>query len=138
MIDIDLLLACGAAFKKLSAGNIIFNEGSNCSFYYQLVTGSVRLTNIDEEGKEYIQTFIQPGECFGELSLFDEGPYAATAIADEETVVIRLHRSIFQKLITEMIKGGTIRTVEMITTMITMVMHIIHGKAQVIMSPITS
>ena len=101
MIDIDLLLACGAAFKKLSAGNIIFNEGSNCSFYYQLVTGSVRLTNIDEEGKEYIQTFIQPGECFGELSLFDEGPYSATAIADEETVVIRLHRSIFQKLITE-------------------------------------
>lgn len=99
MIDIDLLLACGAAYKKVSVGEIIFQEGTPCHFYYQLVSGSVRWVNIDEEGNEYIQTIIDPGECFGEIPLFDEGPYAATAIVDEDAVLIRLHRSSFAQLL---------------------------------------
>lgn len=99
MIDIDLLLACGAAYKKVAAGEIIFQEGTSCHFYYQLVSGSVRWVNVDEEGNEYIQTIIDPGECFGEIPLFDEGPYAATAIVDEDAVVIRLHRSSFTQLL---------------------------------------
>lgn len=99
MIDIDLLLACGAAYKKVSAGEIIFQEGTPCHFYYQLVSGSVRWVNIDEEGNEYIQTIIDPGECFGEIPLFDDGNYAATAIVDEDAVLIRLHRNSFTQLL---------------------------------------
>ncbi|MBK7433567.1 MAG: Crp/Fnr family transcriptional regulator [Chitinophagaceae bacterium] len=101
MIDIDLLLACGAAYKKLSRGEVIFSEGSNCSFYYQLVSGRVRWVNIDEEGREFIQVFVDPGESFGELPLFDDEPYAATAIADEDSVVIRLPMNVFHKLLRE-------------------------------------
>lgn len=99
MIDIDLLLACGAAYKKLSAGETIFKEGSQCLFYHELVSGSIRWVNIDDEGNEFIQTMIDPGECFGEMPLFDNGPYAATAIAIEESVVLRLQKSSFLQLI---------------------------------------
>lgn len=101
MIDIDLLLACGAAFKKVPKGNTIFREGTTCCFYYQLVSGRVRWLNINDEGKEFIQTIIEPGECFGELPLFDDQPYAATAIADEDSMVIRLHKPVFNQLIKE-------------------------------------
>ena len=101
MIDIDLLLAWGAAFKKVPKGNTIFTEGTACSFYYQLVSGRVRWMNINEEGKEFIHTIIDPGECFGELPLFDDEPYAATAIADEDSVLIRLHKPVFSQLIRE-------------------------------------
>jgi len=101
MIDIDTLLAWGAAYKKLSAGEIIFHEGSQSNFYYQLVSGKVRWVNINDEGKEFLQIIIQPGECFGELPLFDGEPYAASAIADTDAVIIRLHRSTFQELIKE-------------------------------------
>src|SRR5438552_2971608 len=97
MIDIDLLLAWGAAFKKVPKGNTIFCEGATCCFYHQLVSGRVRWLNIDEEGKEFVQTIIEPGECFGELPLFDDEPYAATAIADEDSVVIRLHKPVFNQ-----------------------------------------
>ena len=101
MIDIDLLIACGAIFKKVPKGATIFNEGTTCSFYYQLVSGRVRWLNVDEQGKEFIQTIIDPGECFGELPLFDNEPYAASAIADEDSVVIRLHKPVFDQLIKE-------------------------------------
>lgn len=101
MIDIDTLLAWGAAFKKLKANEIIFHEGTQAQFYYQLVSGSVRWVNINEEGKEFLQVMIEPGECFGELPLFDDQPFAATAIANEDAVIIRLHRSTFLQLIKE-------------------------------------
>lgn len=104
MIDIDLLLACGAAYKKLKKGEVIFSEGSCCSFYYQLVSGRVRWVNIDEEGHEFIQVSVEPGESFGELPLFDDEPYAATAIADEDSVVIRLHKSVFHQLMEDDVK----------------------------------
>ena len=101
MIDIDLLLAWGATFKKLSAGEIIFHEGGNCNFYHQLVEGSARWVNINDDGKEFIQTMVEPGECFGELPLFDNQPYAATAIANTDSTIIRLHKATFHQLITE-------------------------------------
>lgn len=101
MIDIDLLLALGAAYKKVSQGEIIFLEGSKCNFYYQLVSGKVRWVNFNEDGKECLQEMIDPGECFGELPLFDDEPYAATAIADEDSVIIKLHKSTFHQLLLE-------------------------------------
>ena len=99
MIDIDVLLALGAAYKKVKAGEIIFKEGTEASFYYQLESGSVRWVNIDDDGKEFIQNLIEPGECFGEMPLFDGEPFAATAIADTDAVIIRLHSSSFHQLI---------------------------------------
>ena len=101
MLNIETLVAWGANYKKVPAGAIIFQEGTQCSFYHQLVTGKVRWVNINDEGKEFIQTIIEPGESFGELPLFDDEPFAATAIADEDSVIIRLHRSTFHQLLKE-------------------------------------
>ena len=101
IIDINTLLAWGAVYKKVNRGEIIFSEGTECSYYNQLISGTVRWVNIDEEGKEYIQTIIEPGECFGELPLFDDAVYAASAIADEDVVLIRLRKITFLQLIKE-------------------------------------
>lgn len=101
MIDIDTLLALGAAYKKVKAGEIIFHEGAECNFYHQLVSGSVRWSNIDDDGNEFIQNMIEPGECFGEMPLFDDEPFAATSIADTDSVIMRLHKSSFLQLLVE-------------------------------------
>lgn len=100
-IDINLLLALGASLKDVQKGEYIFKEGEHCRFYHQLVRGSVRWINIDNKGKEFIQMFIEPGECFGELPLFDDGPYAASAIANTNSLVIRLQKETFLQLIKE-------------------------------------
>jgi len=67
MIDIDVLLAYGAAYKNVSINEAIFNEGHACSFYYQLVSGRLRWVNTDNEGKECIHSIVEAGECFGEI-----------------------------------------------------------------------
>lgn len=101
MIDINKLLAWGAAFKKVAAGEIIFREENESAFYYQLVTGTIRLVNIYEDGHEFLQGIVRPDECFGELPLFDDGKFATTAIADSDSVILRLHKPVFHQLINE-------------------------------------
>lgn len=101
IIDIDTLLAWGAIYKQVSAGEVVFSEGQDCYYYYQVVSGSIRWVNIDEEGREYIQTIIEPGESFGELPLFDDEPYAASAIAEEDSIIIKLRKQVFLQLVKE-------------------------------------
>ena len=101
MIDIELLLKWGATYKQVDTHEIIFREGTHASFYYQLVSGKVKWFNISEEGKEFIQDLVHPGECFGEMPLFDGEPFAATAIAEEPCTIIRLNAIKFHQLIKE-------------------------------------
>jgi CRP/FNR family cyclic AMP-dependent transcriptional regulator len=101
MIQIETLLAWGATYKKLAADETIFQEGSEGRFYHQLVSGSVRWINITDTGKEFIQNIIEPGECFGELPLFDDGVYAASAVANKESVILRLNKNTFRQLLKE-------------------------------------
>ena len=101
MINTDLLLRWGAAYKKVAAGEIIFSEGTEARFYYQLESGCIKWLNIDDSGTEFIHDIVAPGECFGEIPLFDKQPYAATAIAETDAVILRLHESSFQQLLNE-------------------------------------
>jgi CRP-like cAMP-binding protein len=101
ILSIDLLLAWGATYKKVSAGETIFLEGNESRFYHQVVEGTVKWVNINEEGKEFIQDIAEAGESFGVLPLFDNEPYAATAIAVENSIIIRLHKPVFIKLLEE-------------------------------------
>lgn len=100
-IEIPLLLASGAAFRHAAKGDMIFSEGTTCWYYYQLVAGMVRWVNIDDDGRTYVQAFIEAGECFGELPLFDEGPYASSAIAEKDSMYLRLKKETFYELMAE-------------------------------------
>lgn len=101
MIPTDTLLAWGATYRKVAAHEIVFREGTDAHFYYQLVSGSIRWINITDDGREFIQTMIDPGESFGELPLFDNHMYAATAIANRESVLLRLCKNTFHQLLKE-------------------------------------
>jgi CRP/FNR family cyclic AMP-dependent transcriptional regulator len=101
MIDINVLLAWGATYKKVKSNETIFYEGQVCNYYFQLVSGSVRWLNIDEEGRECIHAIVEPGESFGEFPLFDDDPYGATAVANIDSVLIRLYKPNFLDLLKE-------------------------------------
>jgi CRP/FNR family transcriptional regulator, cyclic AMP receptor protein len=101
MINTSLLLARGASYKKLAPEEFLFTEGDRCDFYYQMVRGQIRWVNFNKEGDEYLQTLVEKGECIGELPLFDDGVYAATAIANKASLVLRLPREAFHQLLVD-------------------------------------
>ena len=101
MIDTHVLLARGASYKKLIPGEILFAEGEECEYYYQIVRGQLRWVNFNKEGDEYLQTLVEKGESIGELPLFDGDVYAATAIANKASQVLRLPKEAFHQLLVD-------------------------------------
>lgn len=101
MIDVNLLLAWGATFHNVRKGQVLFCEEDRVHFYYQVVDGRIKMCNCNEDGKEFIQGFFGAGESFGEPPLFDGGNYPASAVADEESTIIRLRKESFLQLLKE-------------------------------------
>lgn len=99
MIPLEDLIANGASEKEYASGEVIFDEGTACSCYFQLLKGRVRWMNVNDEGREYLQALIVEGQSFGELPLFDNKPYAASAIAEVPSVVLRLPKENFVRLL---------------------------------------
>ena len=99
MIDTDLLLAKGASYKRLIPEEILFEEGDSCEFYYQIVKGQIRWVNFNKDEDEYLQTLVEKGESIGELPLFDGDVYAATAMSNKASQVLRLPKEAFHQLL---------------------------------------
>ncbi|MFN8265510.1 MAG: Crp/Fnr family transcriptional regulator [Chitinophagaceae bacterium] len=99
LIDTDLLLAWGATFHNLEKGYVLFREGEQAHFYYQVAEGKVRMSNTNEEGREFIQGIFEAGQSFGEPPLFDNGEYPASAIAEDNCTIIRLRKENFLQLL---------------------------------------
>lgn len=101
MIPVDILLENGATYRKAEPGELIFNEGSIPTYYYQLVTGRVRWSNLLDDGREVLHKIVEPGDVFGEMPFFDEGVYAASAIADVACTLLRLRADRFKQILTD-------------------------------------
>jgi CRP-like cAMP-binding protein len=101
MIEQDLLFACGGNCRKYEKNQPIFFEGNKAIFYYQVMEGSVRMANTNEDGKEFIQGIFKSGESFGEPVLFIDESYPATAIANETSLIVRITKDQFFYLLKE-------------------------------------
>src|SRR5438067_429319 len=101
MLKQDLLLAWGATFKKYKKDQCIFFQGDTPLFYFEVVEGSVRMANIYKDGREFIQQIFKKGESFGESVLLINEVYPATAVANASTIIIRITKENFMKIISE-------------------------------------
>jgi CRP-like cAMP-binding protein len=99
MIEEKLLMEWGAEYKEFDKNEVIFWEGDSCHYYYQLNAGVINWVNLWDNGKEYLQNIIYPNQCVGELPLFDDGVYAATAIATTKSILLRLPKRSFKLLL---------------------------------------
>jgi CRP/FNR family transcriptional regulator len=100
-IDIDLLFSWGAVAKKYKKNEIIFNEDEVAHFYYQIIEGSVRMFNSNDEGKEFTQGLFCKGNSFGEPPLFIDELYPSKAIAIQDCTIIKLSKDKFLKILDE-------------------------------------
>jgi len=98
-IDPDLLRTYGAVSCKLKKAEGIFVEGMPARFYFQLLSGKVRMYNTGPDGKEFTQGFFGPGNSFGEPPLFVEAGYPASAQACCESVLLKLSKDKFLELL---------------------------------------
>ena len=101
MIDENLLKKYGATHKKLQKGEMLFSEGDEAFFYYQILSGKVKMNNYNDNGKETIQGIFGAGKSFGEPAILGDFVFPANGEGVEDAVLIRLEKSRFFQLLQE-------------------------------------
>ena len=86
--------------RTYEKGEIIFEEGDEGHGIFIILSGKVRV-KARSKLLEAVVPELGPGELFGELTLFDEAPRFATAIAAEPTVAVALFQAEFASLLTK-------------------------------------
>ena len=91
------ILAIGAETKNIASGAVLFYAGELADGGYVVQEGSLQLEpNSPQEGKQII---VGRGTLVGELALLTDMVCPATAIAKGPTVVVRISRSLFRKML---------------------------------------
>jgi hypothetical protein len=75
----------------------IVKQGETDDGMYLVLEGELRV-RLMIAGKETILATLGPGECFGEIALFDRGPRSADVLANKDSMLLKVTSEAFDKL----------------------------------------
>ena len=87
-------VAESAEEESFHEAEVIFEKGSEAETMYVIVDGSVQVYN----DKKTLRT-LKSGECFGLLSLLDEGTRSASAKADTDCKLLGIKQVVFREIL---------------------------------------
>jgi len=88
-------LADLAIERSFVSNEFIFWDGDAPERFYIVAEGKVKVLKHSSLGKEFVIAFFGPGEMFGEIAIFENKPYPASAQAVVETKVVGIKREDF-------------------------------------------
>src|SRR3954452_16299960 len=100
------VLAAQVELKKFSPRQRIWKIGETGGRAYVLISGSVRVTTVDEDHQEVLVDEPVPGEFFGFASMLDGTPHQTEAVAMEEAGCIESGRNGITHLVSKKPDAG--------------------------------
>lgn len=99
MVDYELLVQAGAVLRAYKKGAFILKEGGIAKYYFQVVSGEVKMVNTGDNGQEFIQGLFKAGQSFAEPPMFLDAGYPASAVAVTDCEVMVLEKGKFIALL---------------------------------------
>jgi uncharacterized membrane protein len=95
LLDADetAVLASQVELKTFAPRQRIYKMGDPAGQAYVMVSGTVRVSTVDEDHQEVVVDEPQHGEFFGFASMLEQTPHQTTAIALEEAVCLEVDRN---------------------------------------------
>ncbi len=90
------MLAIGSDMRELSRGDVLFNAGDEAEAGYVVQRGAFQVIPADGGRHDLI---AGPGALIGELALVVPMPRPSSVVALEYSSVIRIARSLFQRVL---------------------------------------
>ncbi len=78
--------------KSYTKDECIFDEGEKPESMGLIIEGRIKVVKHSPEGKDVIVRIIDKGQIFGEVAVFDNRPYPASAVAMVDTRAFVLER----------------------------------------------
>ncbi len=88
-------------FRKFPKNATVYLPSDQSDGVMLLASGQVKICNVTADGKQSILTFVEPGDVFGELSLFDSGQREEFARTTESTQIILMPAESLRKVAEE-------------------------------------
>jgi CRP-like cAMP-binding protein len=95
------LVAFGADRRLISTGQMLFREGSPAESAYVVASGALELSTAGPDGHPKVERIAGQGTLLSELALVTLVERKFTAVAREDSSVIRITRALFYRLIEE-------------------------------------
>jgi CRP/FNR family cyclic AMP-dependent transcriptional regulator len=86
------VLASQVEHKQFKARQRIYKIGDTGSQAYVIISGSVRVTTVDEDGQEVVVDEPAVGEFFGFASMLEQTPHQTTAVALTDVDCVEVDR----------------------------------------------
>ncbi len=99
IIPENILIENKAQLITYKKDDYIFYEEDFPDFYYQIKSGSVKMSSYSADGQEFIQGVFKTGQSFGEPAVFGQFSFPSNAIALEPTGIYRLPVTIFFEIL---------------------------------------
>jgi CRP/FNR family cyclic AMP-dependent transcriptional regulator len=87
--------------RSAPRGTAIMHEGDPTDSLYVVISGRLKVTVGEADGKETILAILSPGEFFGEMGLIDDNPRSASVVALEPCEMLALTKRAFRKCLVE-------------------------------------
>ena len=78
--------------RSFMPNEFIFWDGDAPEWFYIIAEGKVKVLKHSSLGREFVIAFFGPGEMFGEVAVFENKSYPASAQAMVETKVVGIKR----------------------------------------------
>ncbi len=86
------MLAAQASELTLNRGDVLFEQGDEGDALFAILDGTLEVSFLAMSGRKLALSLMRPGEVFGEIALFDNGPRTATVTAAEKSRVLRVRQ----------------------------------------------
>jgi len=83
---------------QLSGGQTLFFKGDDGDSLYGVLSGHIRISSSEPDGKEVIFNIMGRGDIFGEIALLDGRPRTADAMAISDANLFQIRRIDFRDL----------------------------------------
>jgi CRP-like cAMP-binding protein len=92
-----LWLAARSEEQRLTSEEMLFFSGEPATGMFVVMSGTIRAFQQNSEGREQVMHIDAAGATLGDVPVFDDGPYPASAIAQTDCEVIFMGKQIIQQ-----------------------------------------
>ena len=85
--------------RKYPKNSMVILEEEFGDIIFIILDGTVKITRVNDEGKEVILALLGPGEIFGEMAILDGEARSANALAQEDCKLLAIQKSEFLNLL---------------------------------------
>ncbi len=101
MISKSILEKYKVEIISFSKGENIFKARTFAKYYYQIISGGVKMNYYSDNGNEFIQGIFGKNKSFGEPPLLIDVKYPANAEAISAVKIYRIEKEVFKRMLFE-------------------------------------